>query len=880
MAKSSGGLFSGGDPSLIAAAGKAGAALKPTDLSTTFQGVATSYASAMEKVGAGYGKLAGAITQHAIELYGEELGKKTEEFARNAWVDIRTAFTSKKSGYDGSEAIKHPEPEIATYETGEGTDDYSTNIGRFDTEADFNEHRDKFKVGDFVKVGDKTMEVTEGGLAEFQTFTKSGSIYNWTSSIGDKASEQSAIESNWEKWGFQKKYGDYNPDHVLTKEDADRMNLENAKAFEKGGHWHVDSFDGLSDFYSRRTDKNWEDLSQAEKAADYAAATGDDAANYTGSASQNKAFLKGILDRVKTEFETDTPYKQSFLKEYTPPPPPAKSVTIGTGAQEETIRFTNGKDYFASVLKPAREHQREMERKHGRGSKEAQDARDRYRSLRGAWLTSTATFRQARESLGDLITNNGYSVDASEENVPFVRAILKEGEPLEDGSYVRMGTDADGNISFTWVDENGQVKMKGDGVTPWTATRHNVNRLLVPKNAEVDAAIIAQNTNTLKAGAAPLYGPKGELLNGVDNKEAYDTYYKNKYINDTINGVNNSGDPDMAYRYATSEKSGFATQSFTEAVNGVQFKDGKMVGKLTWINEEMWKSLQGISGLDTDGSGTVDAKDFATLENYTMLKNKLLSYSPESLSVFANWRSEEVGRKEYEDGQRRQKKGKGDSDKDKDKDKDKKKGKNPFTAGSVLGLGNYETSNVNKDQLWNIQKNLINGDPIDLGQYGDDSKVTFIHKHDGWEVIDYTGDKKVIESGLTTDDLVMNYISTNIDEFLGLETESKKPPGDFSLKSNHKNYLREFFTGTKMDLPSGQRTEKGRVNAIKSYIERSMGYPDVAKLIGRSGKSKHILFNGKAYDMKGQTDFNSFITAIEAYIKQNAPGTKYDETYY
>ena len=38
-----------------------------------------------------------------------------------------------------------------------------------------------------------------------------------------------------------------------------------------------------------------------------------------------------------------------------------------------------------------------------------------------------------------------------------------------------------------------------------------------------------------------------------------------------------------------------------------------------------------------------------------MLKNKLLSYSPESLSVFANWRSEEVGRKEYEDGQRRQK---------------------------------------------------------------------------------------------------------------------------------------------------------------------------------------------------------------------------------
>ena len=59
-----------------------------------------------------------------------------------------------------------------------------------------------------------------------------------------------------------------------------------------------------------------------------------------------------------------------------------------------------------------------------------------------------------------------------------------------------------------------------------------------------------------------------------------------------------------------------------------------------------------------------------------------------------------------------------------------------------------------------------------------------------------------------------------------------------------------------------------------------MGYPDVAKLIERSGKSKHILFNGKAYDMKGQTDFNSFITAIEAYIKQNAPGTKYDETYY
>ena len=69
MAKSSGGgLFSGGDPSLIAAAAKAGEALKPADLSKTFQGVATAYAASMEKIGAGYAAVAEVVAHHAAEL--------------------------------------------------------------------------------------------------------------------------------------------------------------------------------------------------------------------------------------------------------------------------------------------------------------------------------------------------------------------------------------------------------------------------------------------------------------------------------------------------------------------------------------------------------------------------------------------------------------------------------------------------------------------------------------------------------------------------------------------------------------------------------------------------------------------------------------------
>jgi hypothetical protein len=56
MAK--GGLDPGADPTIVAAAYRAGMAGVPKDLSKTFQGVATGYAKAMEKMGAGLAKAA------------------------------------------------------------------------------------------------------------------------------------------------------------------------------------------------------------------------------------------------------------------------------------------------------------------------------------------------------------------------------------------------------------------------------------------------------------------------------------------------------------------------------------------------------------------------------------------------------------------------------------------------------------------------------------------------------------------------------------------------------------------------------------------------------------------------------------------------------
>ena len=71
--KSAGSLNTGADATIVAAAYRAGMAGVPKDLSKTFQGIATGYTKAMEKMGAGLAKAAEVGTSIAAPLIEQSI---------------------------------------------------------------------------------------------------------------------------------------------------------------------------------------------------------------------------------------------------------------------------------------------------------------------------------------------------------------------------------------------------------------------------------------------------------------------------------------------------------------------------------------------------------------------------------------------------------------------------------------------------------------------------------------------------------------------------------------------------------------------------------------------------------------------------------------
>ena len=72
-------LYQGADPSISAAAGRAGAALEPADLGKTFQGMATGYMYGMRHVGAAAGQVAKVATQATTAMVEEIKSIKSDD---------------------------------------------------------------------------------------------------------------------------------------------------------------------------------------------------------------------------------------------------------------------------------------------------------------------------------------------------------------------------------------------------------------------------------------------------------------------------------------------------------------------------------------------------------------------------------------------------------------------------------------------------------------------------------------------------------------------------------------------------------------------------------------------------------------------------------
>ena len=84
MAKQ-GGLFSGGDPSLMTMAYKAAAAEKPVDISGTLESASQAYKEGLETLGEGLGKAAKVIGEQAAELWRTKYKEKFR-FAANQFL--------------------------------------------------------------------------------------------------------------------------------------------------------------------------------------------------------------------------------------------------------------------------------------------------------------------------------------------------------------------------------------------------------------------------------------------------------------------------------------------------------------------------------------------------------------------------------------------------------------------------------------------------------------------------------------------------------------------------------------------------------------------------------------------------------------------------
>jgi len=72
-------LYQGADPSISAAAGRAGTALEPADLGKTFQGMATGYMYGMRHVGAAAGQVAKVATQATTAMVEEIKSIKSDD---------------------------------------------------------------------------------------------------------------------------------------------------------------------------------------------------------------------------------------------------------------------------------------------------------------------------------------------------------------------------------------------------------------------------------------------------------------------------------------------------------------------------------------------------------------------------------------------------------------------------------------------------------------------------------------------------------------------------------------------------------------------------------------------------------------------------------
>ena len=133
MAKQ-GGLFSGGDPSLMTMAYKAAAAEKPVDISGTLESASQAYKEGLETLGEGLSKAAKVIGEQAAELwrtkYKEKFRFAANQFLIDNNIDPWDPFGTKTTVQDTTK--KEEEPVIGLSDQDMDELQYGSNIDNVD----------------------------------------------------------------------------------------------------------------------------------------------------------------------------------------------------------------------------------------------------------------------------------------------------------------------------------------------------------------------------------------------------------------------------------------------------------------------------------------------------------------------------------------------------------------------------------------------------------------------------------------------------------------------------------------------------------------------------------------------------------------------------
>ena len=259
--------------------------------------------------------------------------------------------------------------------------------------------------------------------------------------------------------------------------------------------------------------------------------------------------------------------------------------------------------------------------KYLRKTKKGKENKEELKTLEENLKKSALGFTTFQETTSALLEEGEINFKASGAlNLEFLKSIVSNGKPLQNGNRAIMGFTDEGKMVFNYVDENGNTINNEDG-KPFSVDMATIQDYVVPKNPKV------------RGGIELAIDPKPHASRGKRGLK-YDAQPVNNAV-DLITDKNSFRDAATEKKF-TKQGSGISA-SLADTLIGIQkFDDeGMAIKGPTLLSAEVYSVLNQLGDkkeYDNNNDGEVDAKDFASESNYTLLVKQILSGNDLNLS--------------------------------------------------------------------------------------------------------------------------------------------------------------------------------------------------------------------------------------------------------